>query len=180
MELSSIQKNANRSELFKQLDIFAELNASKVALWQKQETDRLLDDPDNVYIIPVKNGFKVGRSAVYEKPIGWVVTCKSQKKKPFEFNTKNQALLYAVLTEKGYDKEADEYKQAFLQVQKHVTDIQFYKHNIKAACNKKDYFKQEALENRLDDSMYRLELAKNNFEKSIKSAKYIKLRDNEK
>ena len=43
-----------------------------------------------------------------------------------------------------------------------------------------DYFKQEALENRLDDSMYRLELAKNNFEKSIKSAKYIKLRDNEK
>lgn len=70
MELSSIQKNANRSELFKQLDLFAELNASKVALWQKQETDRLLDDPDNVYIIPVKNGFKVGKSAVYEKPIG--------------------------------------------------------------------------------------------------------------
>lgn len=88
--------------------------------------------------------------------------------------------MYAVLTEKGYDKEADEYKQAFLQVQKHVTDIQFYKHNIKAATRKKDYFKQEALENRLDDSMYRLELAKNNFEKSIKSAKYIKLRDNEK
>ena len=180
MELSNIRKDANKSELLEKLNIFAELNASKVALWQKKETDKLLNDDKTVYIIPVTNGFKVGRSAVYEKPHSWVVTCKSQKLQPTDFNTKKQALLYALLMENGYMQEAQEFKDAFNVVQKYLSDIVHYKHSIRAARKSNDLFKEQAIENRLDDAMIKLDGAQKNFEKTIKSAKYIKLRDSEK
>ena len=150
MELSNIQKSGNRTSLLEQLNLFAELNATKIALWQKKETDKLLNDVDNVYIVPVQNGFKVGKSAVYKKPFSWIVTCKSAKREAIDFNTKEQALLYALLIENDFDEDARDFS---------------------------DTFRAESLSFRLDDSISKLQNAQNKFEKSIKSAKYIKLRD---
>ena len=177
MELSNIQKSGNRTSLLEQLNLFAELNATKIALWQKKETDKLLNDVDNVYIVPVQNGFKVGKSAVYKKPFSWIVTCKSAKREAIDFNTKEQALLYALLIENDFDEDARDFRDTFLGVQKHQNDIQFYKHGIKAAKKRDDAFRAESLSFRLDDSISKLQNAQNKFEKSIKSAKYIKLRD---
>ena len=77
-------------------------------------------------------------------------------------------------------QEAQEFKDAFNVVQKYLSDIVHYKHSIRAARKNNDLFKEQAIENRLDDAMIKLDGAQKNFEKTIKSAKYIKLRDSEK
>lgn len=169
--LNTVKKAVDRKSLqIATLDTIAELTAIKVARWQKRETARLLtSQANNVYIFPTKKGYKIGRFTITGYNNYWEVTAPRVTER---FSTKAQAVIYSTLIHRGQDQLAKDFREHNRLVDKYTTDIMYYKHNIKQS---KDEFRRDALYNRLEDSAYHLAAAQNNLKKTIISAKYIKL-----
>lgn len=152
------------------VDTVAELAAIKVARWQKRETARLLStQSNNVYIFPTKRGYKIGGYTITNAENHWEVRSRGECER---FSTKAQAVIWTTLSHKSKHTLAREFKDAQRLVDKYLQDIMYYKHSIR--CSKDD-FRRGALWNRVEDALFHLQLAQNNLRKTLNSAKYIKL-----
>lgn len=160
--------------------VVTDLVANKVAQWQKQELNRILASPNNrknTYIIETKQGYRVGSITVTEgKDNLWLIRNASNLEDGQMFS-KPRALLYAILLHNGKNILAKEVKDADRMIVKYTEDINFYKHTIKSANKKGEYERAEAVWYRLDDTIFKLKEAKERLEKTVNSAKYIKLWD---
>jgi hypothetical protein len=173
----STAHNRARKQVAGQL--LTDLVARKVASWQQAEATRLLSGKSastNTYIIETKRGYRVGLISVTESGDDWQVTNISNIDDGYFYN-KSRALLYAILMHSGRKAMAKQVRDADRKIVKYTTDIEFYRHSIKSASKKKDYARAESIWYRLDDSVYRLKEAREQLEKTVFSAKYIKLWD---
>lgn len=168
---NTVRKTVDRKSLaLATVDTVAELAAIKVARWQKRETARLLtSQSDNVYIFPTKRGYKIGGYNITGCENYWEVTGNGNFER---FSTKAQAVIWSTLMHKNRTRLATDFRESQRLVDKYLQDIMYYKHSIRVS---KDEFRRGALWSRVEDAMYKLEEAQNNLKKTIISAKYIKL-----
>jgi hypothetical protein len=158
--------------------VVTDLVANKVALWQQQELNRILASPNNrknTYIIETKQGYRVGCITVTEdKDNVWLIRNASNMEDGQLFS-KSRALLYAILLHSRKNALAKEVKDADRMIVKYTEDINFYRHTIKSANKNGEYERAEAVWYRLDDAVFKLRYAKERLDKTVNSAKYIKL-----
>lgn len=156
----------------------AYLLASELASWQADEVERLLQNPKNksTYIIEIKNGYRVGKIYVKENDGMWEVSNTSRCTDAVFFS-KKRALWYAILLHNKKDDLASEMRDVDRLIEKYKADIEFYKHTIKVSNKKQNYERAEHSWNRLDNALFQLNTTNLRLEKTLRSAKYIKLWD---
>ena len=113
------------------------------------------------------------------------VYCKAQrcwavsydKKLIHNFYSKQAAIFYAVFTSLKYYKVADNILLIDMDVAKRSEELLFYNNKIKTVTKKTDPFKYQLWHNRHSDVKAKYHRAKQELEKTLNSAKYMKIWD---
>ena len=159
-----------------QVETATELASELIKHWARDEANRILNiEP---VIVPFKGGYKVGKFTVTSQSLAhWIVTDQFGDTK-LEFAEKRAAVLYCILYQLNkYNQAQDLYKQDKTYAKLH-TDFVYYEHCIRRAVKRKDMFTVDVIIARREDTKCKLEVAKNDLQKTLTRAKYIKIWDN--
>lgn len=144
--------------------------------WTKQEIQNLVQQ-GNLIIIPLENnGLQVAHFTILANNKSWTVK-NSRSTTQFTFTEKLCALFYCLYEHKKMYKSSSE---LFLQdrlLSKLENDELFYRHKYTIALKKQDSFKQDLWAARLSSTTPCVNLAREQLQKMIKRAKYIKIWD---
>lgn len=144
--------------------------------WTKQEIQNLVKQGDLVIIPLANNGLQVAQfSIVPEHKIWKVISTRSSEQ--LCFNEKLSALFYCLFEHKQMYRSSAELLLQDRLLGKLENDEQFYRHKYTIALKKQDTFKQELWEARLSSTTPHVNLAREQLQKMIKRAKYIKIWD---
>jgi hypothetical protein len=144
--------------------------------WTKQEIQNLVKQGDLV-ILPLENdGLQVAHFKILPDHKIWkVVNAKSSRE--LCFNEKLCALFYCLYEHKKMYRSSAELLLQDTLLGKLENDEQFYRHKYTIALKKQDRFKQDLWEARLSYTTPHVNLAREQLQKMIKRAKYIKIWD---
>lgn len=174
----SQHKNKNRAVIRSQLETAAELVTGYVKEWTRQEADRLLKTENTPLIVPTKTGWKIGRFEIVSKPQGYWTVLDHNKENPHDFSEKRSAILYSISIQTRRFNLARDIVIKDGYYAKLNTDHIYYEHCIRRAVKRGDMFTADSLRARSDDTKHKLEVAKNDLQKTLNQAKYIKIWDN--
>jgi hypothetical protein len=162
-----------------QIDKVADLVSGYVKIWAKSEANRLLNTEQVPLIIPTKTGYKVGRFNVELHPGPcWIVT-DYHGEKPLHFAEKRAAVLYCIHYQLRKFKQAEDVLLQDRTFAKLHNDFICYVHSIKMAVKRGDMFAVDVAIARRDETKHKLEVARNDLQKTLNQAKYIKIWDNQ-
>jgi hypothetical protein len=170
--------NKNKAVIKSQLETAADLVSGYIKHWTRQEADRLLKTENTPLIVPTKTGWKVGRYEIITQSQGYWTVVDSNKENPLDFAEKRSAILYCISHQTRRYSLAHDVLLKDQQYAKLYTDHIYYEHCIRRALKRNDMFTVDALRARSDDTKHKLELAKNDLQKTLNQAKYIKIWDN--
>lgn len=147
-----------------------------VKLWIKEESKKILSyDP---VIIPTKTGYRVGKfNVAMIATQHWQVTDQFNEH-PLSFSEKRSAVLYCILYQLNRYNKAQDVLQLDQAYSKLYTDFVYYEHCIRKALKRSDMFTVDVTVARRDETKHKLEIAKNDLQKTLSQAKYIKIWDN--
>jgi hypothetical protein len=174
---SSRKKHKSTESDVRDLEIAADLAVAYIKHWAREEATAALITNRDPLIIPMGNGYRVGRFSVahlsnetwqVQNRVGEVVSA---------FLWKSAAVAYCMLEHLGRFQQAREILILDNRMLKLSTDLAFYKKSIENSARKKDVVKTEFVWNRYLQAQAQFNSAKNNLEKSLKSTKYLKVWD---
>jgi hypothetical protein len=144
--------------------------------WSKQEIHSLVKN-NSLVILPLdNNGLQIAYYTVFQRNNSWHVT-SARNDKQFIFTDRMSAIFYCLFEYKKLYNRSAEILYQDNQLRKLENDEKFYRHKYSMALNKHDQFKQDLWESRLSEAVPKLNLARDQLQKMIKRAKYIKIWD---
>lgn len=144
--------------------------------WTKQEIQNLVHQ-GNLIIIPLENeGLQVAHFSIVPDNKIWRVS-SSRSSQQLCFNEKLSALFYCLYEHKKMYQSSTELLLQDRLLGKLENDEQFYRHKYTIALKKHDTFKQELWEARLSSTTPYVNMVREQLQKMIKRAKYIKIWD---
>lgn len=142
-----------------------------VGLWTKQETTRLLKQEP--IIVPTTWGLRVGKFSIKQDSMKWIVL-NEWNEILNSFTIKKSAVYWCVLQSINRINQSKTLVEQDFRLGKYSQDQTNYIHNRKKALNDKDYFKVDVCDARLAMNESLLQDAKDELEKTLLSAKYLK------
>jgi hypothetical protein len=142
-----------------------------VGVWTKQETTRLLKAKP--IIIPTSWGFRVGKFSIRQEKFSWRVT--DDWNEPIgSFTSKKSAIYWCILQAAGRLNQSQTLFEQDFRLGKYSQDQANYTYRRQKAIIANDYFKVDVCDARIAKNESLLEDAKNDLEKTLLSAKYLK------
>jgi hypothetical protein len=163
-----------------QVNTVTDLVTGYVKHWAKEEAQRLLHTEKVPIIVPTKTGYKVGKFTLTKQPADYWVVTDINGERPIDFAEKQSAVLYCISYQLNKFTTAHDIltkDQAFAKLN---TDYMYYEHCIRQAVKRQDMFTVDMLRARSHDTKCKLDYARNELQKSLNQAKYIKIWDNRK
>jgi len=146
--------------------------ASKyVSSWTKTEAQKLIKS--ELVIIPAKWGYQVGKYSVKNQTNSWFVY-NEWNELIKEFSSKKSAVYWCVLAHTGRLTTSQTLLVQDTRLSKYIQDQINYQHSKQKAVSNGDYFAVDVCNARLAMLQSKLEYAKNDLEKTLNSAKYLK------
>lgn len=144
--------------------------------WTKQEIQNIVRN-GNLVILPLPDqGIQIAHYFITRTNNAWKIA-SSRSNKTFTFTDKLGAIFYCLFEyKKLYVRSAELLNQSTL-LSKLENDEKIYRHKYNMACSKRDGFGQDLWQARLSNTMPQLNLARDQLQKMIKQAKYIKIWD---
>lgn len=144
--------------------------------WTKQEINTLVNQ-GNLVILPLENqGLQIAHYQISPARNRWLVK-NLRSEKSYLFTEKLSAVFYCLYEHKRrYNQSAELLYQDDL-LGKLENDEHIYRHKYIMARKKQDHFAQDLWQARLSETVPRLNFAKDQLQKMIKQAKYIKIWD---
>lgn len=170
-------QNKKRAAVRAQIETAADLVSGYVKHWTRQEADRLLKTESTPLIVPTKTGWKIGRYEIVTQTQGYWTVFDSNKEHPLDFAEKRSAILYCISHQTRRYSLAQDVLLKDQHYAKLNTDYIYYEHCIRRASKRGDMFAVDALRARSDDTKHKLETARNDLQKTLNQAKYIKIWD---
>ncbi len=171
-------QNKKKAVTSSQVEKVADLVTGYVKHWTRQEADRLLKTENTPLIVPTKTGWKIGRYEIITQSQGYWTVVDANKENPIDFAEKRSAILYCISHQTRRYSLAHDVLLKDQQYAKLNTDFIYYEYCIRRALKRGDMFSVDSLRARSDDTKHKLELAKNDLQKTLNQAKYIKIWDN--
>lgn len=142
-----------------------------IGVWTKQETTRLLKSEP--IIIPTSWGFRIGKFSVKQSKLYWVVT-NDWGEHINSFTSKKSAVYWCILQSSGRLNQSQTLLEQDFRLGKYSQDQIIYLHHKQRAASKGDYFTVDVCNARLAANESLLGDAKEQLEKTLTSAKYLK------
>ena len=149
----------------------ANLATHYIKHWTKNEAHRLAKQ--ELAIIPAKWGFRVGKYFVKDTNQGWRVENPSNELIN-NFTSKRSAVAWCIMYQSDRFKISERLLAQDSKLSKLLQDQMNYSYSKQQAYKKRDYFTVDVIEARLAQTVQHLEYARNDLEKTLNSAKYLK------
>jgi len=149
----------------------ADAASNYVKHWTKHEAQRLAKE--TLVIIPASWGLQVGTYAVKDTNQGWRVENGSGELIN-NFTSKRSAVAWCIMYQTNRYGISERLLKQDNKLSKLSQDHVNYMYSKQQARKKRDYFAVDVVEARLIESSSHLEVAKNDLEKTLNSAKYLK------
>jgi hypothetical protein len=170
MAKSRTKRKLNRPEVREVIEM-AEAASVYIGMWERTETQKIL--AREPVIVPTSWGFRVGKFSVKGNNGGWdVYDVWNQFIK--SFTSKKSAIYWALLTITGRYVQSQKLYEQDTMLSKYTQDQTNYSHMKQRSLSKKDYFMVDICNARLAKNESVLEYARNELEKTLNSAKYLK------
>jgi hypothetical protein len=163
-----------------QMEKATDIVSGYVKHWAKEEANRLLKTENTPIIVPTKTGYKVGKFTLTRQPADYWIVTDINNEHPIAFAEKRAAVLYCINYQLRKFTTAQDILLKDQSFAKLNTDYMYYEHCIRQAVKRGDMFAVDVLKARSIDTKSKLEYARNELEKSLNQAKYIKIWDNQK
>lgn len=179
MARSSIEKKAKKKfdprdiELVEQV---TDIAAQYVYEWTSQRVDNLLRKDAKPLIVPTNNGYYIGRYLVKTQKNQWHIY-ENRIDNIKKLSYRNSAIAFTVYLHLGQFHKANDIAELDFRVSKLELDLCHYLHRLKKASKSRDIPKVLILESRINETKLRLEVEKKRLEKTLNSAKYLKVWD---
>lgn len=172
---SKIKKQAEILAKAETVQALAELVSSYVKSWARTEAQRIIQTDPIPVIIPIRNGYQVGKhQAIKEPNTVWILY--NNHKEPMEkFVDVRSAVAYSILYQLKRYKPADSILLADYKLSKLEADFQHYSKCMLAASKRRDYATIDILAARYYDAQFLLPLARIELEKTLRMNKYLKV-----
>lgn len=149
----------------------AEAASIYVGLWTKKETDKI--SRSELVITPSKSGYHVGKYSVRNINQVWQVFDEwGSLVNPF--SSKKSAVYWCVLAHTDRIKQSQTLMYQDVRLSKYTQDHANYQYRKARATIRKDYFTVDVCNARMAKNESLLEDARNDLEKTLNSAKYLK------
>ena len=142
-----------------------------VGVWTKQETTRLLRSKP--IIIPTSWGFRVGKFSVKQENHSWRVS-NDWGEYINSFTSKKSAIYWCILQAAGRINQSQTLFEQDFRLGKYSQDQTNYAHRRQKAIANNDYFTVDVCDARLAKNESMLQDARDELEKTLVSAKYLK------
>ena len=142
-----------------------------IGVWAKHEAERLLKKEP--VIIPLKNGYHVGKFTVKNANHTWHVY-NVWNEFVNAFSSKQSAVSWCILDHTGRIIQSRKLMDQDAKVSKYTQDQTNYFHSKQQAIKRGDYFAVDLSNARIAKVQSMLEDARNDLEKTLNSAKYLK------
>jgi hypothetical protein len=146
--------------------------------WTRKQVDQLVHT-GNLVIMPADNGYMLGKHQIINNQNdGWTVLNQHDDILGY-FSTCQTAVLYSLFEQKHLYSRSNVLKICDHEVIKLDNNVRYFRHKYKHAIANGQGFKADLWEARLSDSVPKLEHAKDELQKLVISAKYMKVWDND-
>lgn len=173
MAASRITKKQARQ--LAEIKVAEELFTTVLAYWTRQEVQSLVRN-GTLLVLRIPNGYRIGSFRMTARNEMWYVTNEFNDLN-YEFANKSAAVFFCLFEYKRYFQRSKELLHQDAEVNRLEKDQRILNHKYKKACTSKDTFGQDLYQARLSDINPKLAFAREQLEKLIKSAKYIKIWD---
>jgi len=171
MAKSSTKRKFAKAPPITEVIAATEATSLYIGVWAKQEAERLLKKEP--VIIPLKNGFYVGKFTVKNVNSAWHVY-NVFNELVNAFSSKQSAVSWCILEHTGRIKHSQKLLEQDAKVSKYTQDQTNYRHTRQQAIKRGDYFAVDLSDARLAKIQSMLEDASDDLEKTLNSAKYLK------
>jgi hypothetical protein len=154
--------------------ILVNLAIHKINHWAKSELNYVRHALEKPLLIPISNNLWVIGDYVIQNIDSHRFKVTKNKITIHTFYSKRAAIFYAALSKVKQYKIADKLLDADIKVARLYDECEFYSNKI-TSKQKKDNFKLTLWSNRYLNFKMQLHPAKNDLEKTIRSAKYMKI-----
>ena len=172
---SKIKKQAEAAVTAETVRTLTDLVSSYVKSWARTEAQRIIKNTTVPLIMPIKNGYQVGRFKIIKEQRGFW-TLYNVFKEPLEkFLDVRSAVAYSILYQLNRFKSAESVLSADQRLNKLQSDYQHYSKCMQSAAKRQDYNSIDILAARYYDAQFLLPLAQIELEKTLRMNKYLKV-----
>ena len=170
MAKSFTKRKATKPDIKEVIEI-TEAASLYVGIWTKQETTKLINR--ELVIIPTRSGLQVGKYTVKSAGTAWSVY-NTWGDVVNSFTSKKSAVYWCVLAHSNRIIMSQKLYHQDERLSKYTQDHTHYLRTRKRAIQNGDYFTVDVCDARLAKIQSQLEDARNDLEKTLNSAKYLK------
>jgi len=157
------------------LDAAADTISGFIKTWAKKEIKDIIGKDKMPVLIPLRNnGIQVGRFSVIKTGTMWELQ-NYYKERQHLFYDKRSAVLYCILYNKNWFKNAADVLECDNNLGKLESQLLYYTNSIKQAAKKKNYEKLDIAASRYYDAVECVKYARNDLEKTLRLNKYLKI-----
>jgi hypothetical protein len=154
-----------------QIQAVADAAAQYVQHWAQEEAQDMIKS--NIVILPTKQGYQVGKYAVKNIDKMWSVF-NTFDELVDTFSCKQSAVVFCILNLKEKFNLAQELRRQDTRISKLAQDQTNYVFRRIKAVKQKDTLATDIIEARISETDSLLNLAREDLEKTLKQAKYLK------
>ena len=159
----------------KEVDQFIGATAQYISAWTHREFNKLSTNKKLPLIWPLpQGGYIIGNQRIVPANGYWKLQDQAQETRHI-FDGKQSAIFYCLCNQLKQYHLADRIRGADSEVMRHKNDVIHYENSVRRAEKNADSFGIGVWSARLDDSRLRLNTVQAELQKSIKSAKYLKI-----
>lgn len=177
-KLSSKRKSDNNFALSKsQADEIIDVVANYISDWTQKELIQIADTKKFPVCWPLKSGgFRIGNEIILPEQHTWRRYDRNHEQKQL-FGDKVSAFLYSLLKQMGHLDISHRIEMLDRDLLKLRNDIYNYEYCYKQSLKNKDDFNITVYSSRLNNARLQYKFTKDRLQKSIISAKYLKVWD---
>jgi len=177
-------RTAKKSKIKRQAELLAkaetvqtltDLVSAYVKSWARTEAQRIAHHNPVPVIMPVKNGYQVGKHQVLKEPNAVWALYNIHKELMEQFLDVRSAVAYSILYQIKRFRSADNVLMADNKLSKLEADFQHYSRCMQAAVKRRDYITIDILASRYYDTQFLLPQARTELEKTLRMNKYLKV-----
>lgn len=174
MAVSNTAKKSNNPNK-QQVDQVIVAAAQYISAWTQREFSAISKNKEIPLIWPIESGgYVIGAQRILPRQGYWELQNYHHETKHI-FDSKQSAIFYSLCGQVRAEKLAEDILHADESVMKLKNDAVHYESSLERAIKQKNSNSIHVWGARLDDARLRLNLAQKHLQKSIKSAKYLKV-----
>jgi hypothetical protein len=161
-----------------QVETAAEVTTQYLKSWTDKQLQNLVFNENVPVCLPIGNhGFLIGRFKMYKINKDCWRLLDYNGEQVNDFGRKLSAVFYALVTQVNQLPLASKLLTWDTLVAKLEVDQDFYLHTIKSSLQKQDYFRADMAQTRHLNTKMQLAIAVEELEKTINTAKYLKVQE---